>query len=247
MRKIFVISLAAAVLACAACKKDEPVVYNGDGGITPVPEAVDLGIYADKKGGGDYCVKWASFNLGASSEEQSGDYLAWGEITPKHNYSWDTYKWATDDQKLTKYCSNQDSWTGKSKKCDKKTRLDPGDDAATVRLGGKWRMPTKLEMEGLLATKSDTEHYSWEYQTISGMKGWRITWLETGANIFIPQACNYEGAAFNPYFPQSGSYWTSDLDNDIMANFAFFNEKNPPYIISHERIEGMTIRPVYVE
>ena len=40
----------------------------GDG-VTPVPDAVDLGMIVNGKN-----VKWASFNLGASSPEQSGQY-----------------------------------------------------------------------------------------------------------------------------------------------------------------------------
>ena len=47
----------------------------------PKPTAVDLGL----------SVKWASFNLGASTPEGSGDYFSWGETAPKSSYSWSTY------------------------------------------------------------------------------------------------------------------------------------------------------------
>ena len=56
------------------------VIQSGNG-----PEAVDLGL----------SVKWASYNVGASTPEENGDYFAWGEIEPKSEYSWSTYKWCS--------------------------------------------------------------------------------------------------------------------------------------------------------
>lgn len=44
-------------------------------------EAVDLGLSVD----------WASCNLGAESPEEFGNYYAWGETSPKEDYSWATY------------------------------------------------------------------------------------------------------------------------------------------------------------
>ena len=42
---------------------------------------VDLGL----------SVKWSSVNLGASSPEEFGNLYAWGETTPKSNFTWDNY------------------------------------------------------------------------------------------------------------------------------------------------------------
>ncbi len=54
----------------------------------PTPgEAIDLGL----------SVMWASHNVGASKPEDYGDYFAWGETTPKANYSWETYKYSSYD------------------------------------------------------------------------------------------------------------------------------------------------------
>lgn len=78
--------------------------------IVPKPEYVDLGL----------SVKWATFNVGATSPEDYGDYFAWGETEPKETYSWATYKWGTSSN-LTKYNTT-----------DGKTILEPADDAATV-------------------------------------------------------------------------------------------------------------------
>ncbi len=51
------------------------------------PEAVDLGL----------TVKWADRNVGASSAEDYGDLLAWGETQPKEDYSWMSYRWCEVD------------------------------------------------------------------------------------------------------------------------------------------------------
>ena len=80
---------------------------------TPEPEYVDLGL----------SVKWATFNIGATSPEEYSDYFAWGETEPKDKYSWATYKWGTSSN-LIKYNTT-----------DGKTILEPADDAATVNWG----------------------------------------------------------------------------------------------------------------
>ena len=58
-------------------------VRNYGRSIRPVSntEGVDLGL----------SVKWASANLGATNPQDYGDYFAWGELTAKDNYDWETY------------------------------------------------------------------------------------------------------------------------------------------------------------
>ncbi len=95
---------------------------------TKEPEAIDLGL----------SVKWASFNVGASSPEESGNYYAWGVIEPYHTpsghmkagyengYDWDSYKWCSGSiRSLKKYVT--DSYYGA---IDNKTMLESLDDAA---------------------------------------------------------------------------------------------------------------------
>jgi hypothetical protein len=94
--------------------------------------AVDLGITMKGSGGTTYKLYWADSNLGATSPEGNGDYYAWGEVNPKTNYSWSTYKWSNGaSNKLIKYCptGKQSYWDG-SGSPDGKIVLDPEDDAA---------------------------------------------------------------------------------------------------------------------
>lgn len=51
-------------------------------------EFVDLGL----------TVKWATCNVGAYSPEKSGTYYAWGETSPKYDYSWHNYFDAKDNE-----------------------------------------------------------------------------------------------------------------------------------------------------
>ena len=36
---------------------------------------------------------WATCNIGATSPEQTGDYIAWGETETKDSYTWTTYRY----------------------------------------------------------------------------------------------------------------------------------------------------------
>lgn len=81
---------------------------------------------------------WATCNIGASNPEDAGDYYAWGEIETKSDYSWDTYKWGTQNN-LTKYNST-----------DGLTTLELEDDVAHVVMGGDWTMPSFDDIDELI-------------------------------------------------------------------------------------------------
>ena len=130
--------------------------------------AVDLGL----------SVKWANMNVGALKPEASGLYFAWGEVEPKETYTEDNYKWSTDSYtSLTKYNIHSPGTV------DNLATLAPEDDAAHVRLGGKWRIPTVAECNEL-CTECD-----WEVIEQNGIKGVKVTGRKegyTGNSIFIP-------------------------------------------------------------
>lgn len=99
------------------------------------PEAVDLGL----------SVKWATYNLGATSPEGRGDYFFWGETEPKKVYGEEHYKWyQPGSPKMIKYPLNT-SHRG----VDGLIELEMGDDAASVNWGAKWRMPNLAEIKEL--------------------------------------------------------------------------------------------------
>lgn len=186
---------------------------------TPEPEYVDLGL----------SVKWATFNVGATSPEDYGDYFAWGETETKDKYSWATYKWCDGTStNMTKYNTE-----------DGKTILEPADDAAQVHWGGKWRMPSKEEVDEL------TQQCTWIWTTHNNVNGYKVTG-PNGNSIFLP-AAGYKGAG--PTYPagEDGLYWTNTIEKGHYSYLIVLHNDAPPTEASTKgtRCYGFAIRPVY--
>lgn len=206
----------------ASLKESEPIAE---------PIAVDLGL----------SVKWANCNVGATTPEEYGDYFAWGETEEKEDYSWGTYKWCNGTRtSMTKYCI--DSYYGT---VDNKTVLDLEDDAAHVKWGGSWRMPTLDEVEELVNNCSWTET---EQNEVSGF----IVTGPNGNSIFLPAT----GHRDNMDLYQCGlmgEYWTATLSygdglgdsyGDTAYFFGYLLGHNTKGIDISSRHIGSAIRPV---
>ena len=212
--------------------------------IPSVPEAVDLGL----------SVKWASFNIGATKPEESGDLYAWGDselyyvrldpLTWKDGkeagYAYLSYKWCMGDfNTLTKYCTDPDFF-GYNGFADGKTVLDLEDDAAHVVLGGNWRMPTDAEWTEL------REKCTWTWTTQNSVRG-RLVTGRNGNSIFLP-AAGYRNNTDLYEVGSCGSYWSSSLDTDN-SEFAWAISfySNAINRGSVDRCDGFSVRPVYAE
>lgn len=200
-----------------------------------IPQAVDMGTVVNGKN-----IKWASFNIGASSPEEYGLYYAWGETEPKSDYSWATYKFRTsgdsyDNVKFSKY-NTKSSYAP----VDNQTILDPEDDVAQVRLGGHWRMPTDAEWTEL------REQCTWTLVTNyngSGINGRQVT-ATNGNSIFFPIA-GVRGATGLYHAGSEGFCWSSSLytEDPIDARVAFF--RSGGFGPGHGgRCLGLSVRPV---
>lgn len=202
------------------------------GGYVPAPadvQAVDLGLPSG--------IKWASCNVGAEKPEDSGNYYAWGEVLPKKDYSWATYKYANGDyNKLTKYCNNASS--GNDGFTDNKTTLEPEDDAACVNWGGNWRMPIDAEWAELIA------NCTWTWTTQNGINGYRVTSLTNGNSIFLP-AAGYRYGTYLYYVGDYGYCWSSSLGEyyPYYAWYLYFSSDGV-YRYYHYRNYGQSVRPV---
>lgn len=152
-------------------------------------EYVDLGL----------SVKWATCNIGASSPEGYGYYFAWGETSPKNDYSWDTYFDATnvngDYVEFNKYVTN---WGPNDGSYDLKSE----DDAAQANWGGSWRMPITREQDELIAK------CNWEWTTLNGINGYKITG-PNGNSIFLPAAGFRTGNSIKDVGSR-GEYWSAN-------------------------------------
>ncbi len=184
---------------------------------------VDLGL----------SVKWANMNVGATTPEDYGNHYAWGEVTPKSEYSWSTYKYCngTGDT-MTKYCKS--SYYGT---VDNKITLEPEDDAAHVNWGGTWRMPTDAEWTELC------EQCTWTWTKQNNTNGYKVT-AKNGNSIFLPAAGYRNDSGLN-CVGSDGYYWSSSL-HEYRSNYAFSVSFNSSGVnrYYHLRYYFQSVRPV---
>ena len=180
-----------------------------------VADAVDLGL----------SVKWASWNVGADKPEGLGNLYAWGELSPKTDYSASTYKFYSDG--YTKYGS-----------VDNKYQLDSEDDVARQTWGDKWRIPTTEELKEL------SEKCTFTKTELNGVPVTKVTG-PNGNFIYFPYPGNFTDKYL--YYKNSiGSYWSSNLRSDSYAEDLDFIS-GMPSLNGDSRYHGQSIRPVYAE
>lgn len=189
-----------------------------------VPEGVDLGeMTADD--GSTVHVKWAEFNLGADDEEAYGLYYAWGELEQKPTCSIFNYLYE-----------------------DNPSILPADRDAATMRLGAPWRMPTETELQALFNTKKDASNFSWTYGGTS--KCWcvkRLTGECAGNFILLPLAGFISADGYKN--SSAGFYWGSSIAPDKNDRASCLYLLSPDItgteqVFYEARSYGQTIRPV---
>ncbi|MCQ2195156.1 MAG: DUF1566 domain-containing protein [Paludibacteraceae bacterium] len=194
---------------------------------------VDLGLPSG--------LKWATYNVGATSPEEYGDYFAWGETKPQaasdSSYSWATYKWCNGDGDfLTKYCTQSRYGT-----VDSLTTLLPEDDAATANWGGAWRMPTRAEQKELI------EGCDWEWTddyNSTGVSGQIGTSKTNGNTIFLPAAGGRNNGSLSDVRGY-GYYWSSSLrtGSSFSAYVLYFNSGYIDWDFDN-RLYGLAVRAV---
>ena len=186
------------------------------------PPYVDLGLPSG--------LLWATCNVGAETPEEYGDYFAWGETTPKDDYTWSNYQHCNGSRNaLTKYCNNASC--GYEGFTDNLTTLMPEDDAATANWGNGWRMPTKEEFEELYNNTT----YTWTQQ--NGVNGKLFT-ASNGNSLFLP-AAGYNNIGY------LGDYWSSSLlTDDPLVAWDFGFSSVSCYMDRTYRRIGLSVRAV---
>ena len=180
-------------------------------------EFVDLGLPSG--------LLWATCNIGADSPEDIGDYYSWGETETKSTYAWSTYKWCRgSSNSITKY---------NELNCE----LKSGDDVASVKWGGTWRMPTKKEMDEL------SYNCRWQATTQNGIKGILVVG-KNNKSIFLPYSGWYSGKS-TKNVGKSGGIWSktngwSVIYNAVSLVFDSSSHKSG----NSDRAQGFPVRPV---
>ena len=207
---------------------------------------------------------WATCNVGAENPSDVGDLFSWGEIVPKAEYSWGTYKWMEAGQaswmRITKYTfadgMNSGTWwyEGDTFKGDHRDGVehkdyasyDYADDAARQNWGGPWRTPTDTEWAWLC----NDSNCKWEWKTTAdgyACDGMLVTSRIAGfemSSLFLP-AAGYRGDTNNIINASTCYYWSSSL-NEYYSYYAKCTFLNSTLITlsNSGRSAGMPVRAV---
>ena len=187
-------------------RKNSPgvdIYYEGD--------YVDLGLPSGNK--------WARCNVGAAYPWEYGDRFPWGETTPiQETITWSDYL----DGRMT---SGEDCGTDKDLLKDIYNISGTEYDAATVNMGGAWRMPTLSEYEELLRCcylEITSNYYG------SGTRGCIVYKAKDDAD---KGKCKYYGSSFTPaasyaltdvhiFLPIYENYWAANRDRLSVSKYS---------------------------
>lgn len=180
----------------------------------------------------------------------------------KTDYLWDYYKWGGTGDHINKYNTREMCGV-----VDSILQLESTDDAATVNWGGKWRMPTKEDLEELVNNCYWVYYNNYNGTKRVGMVAYRAKKDEDkGVVIGIGQYKSADYSLNDPhiFFRFSGfkrhintgkgerglgtecSVWSSTLNSVIpTAGYALTMDNHKVGVESCDRFEGRPIRPVF--
>ena len=180
-------------------------------------EFVDLGLPSR--------TLWATCNVGATSPEQAGLHLAWGE----------TEGYTTEQVQNGKRKFDSASYTASAISAD----LTLEQDAAHVYMGGEWRMPTYDECQELI----DNCNVVWtdDYNG-TGVAGRVFTSKVNGNSVFFP-AAGYCDNSFVDGVGSYGYYWSASWYDSSNAWYLDFGSGSHS-LDSYNRYFGQSVRGV---
>ena len=192
-------------------------------------EYVDLGLPSK--------TMWATCNVGADKPEDEGLLFQFGCV--------DGYKYGDDTHLRTTAQNKQDTGspyiplTASGKKYKKNNILDLDDDAAHVNMGGKWKMPSKSQLEELF---DNTTH---DTIKVNGVKGMIFTSNKNGHQLFIPFAGYWDGG-FSSI--ESGTcIWSSQVNASNVNSSYVLDCYSSGYadVVDFGRLSAFSVRGVF--
>ena len=183
--------------------------------------------------GGPY---WAMTNVGAEKPEDYGLYFWWGD-TVGYRPSGTTFSFSFESSNCPTYGKSESQLKEGGWLTDGGV-LAPAHDAAHVKWGGGWRMPTQQDLDDLRG-KCD-----WVWTTQNGVKGWTVTGRGdyASASIFLPCAGYGNGASLG-IAGSYGRYWSSVPYSGNYAWRLYFNSSDRSTLYNY-RYYGQSVRPV---
>ncbi|MBR1922908.1 MAG: InlB B-repeat-containing protein [Paludibacteraceae bacterium] len=173
---------------CFKVVYDYPASMTGNDGITY--RLVDMGNG----------VLWANKNVGAADSTKAGSYFYWGGTTPVTTVGTATTWAGAQDMLLTT------SYTTYSTLSPKVAQyaLPADNDAATVKMGERWRMPTYEEVYYLSAPTGASE-------TGAAASGYTYTNTLSGDKLFIPNSGYYKTNNSSTITTNHSLFWASTM------------------------------------
>jgi len=156
---------------------------SGSGGTSDTDnhKYVDLGLSS----------LWSTVNLGATKQQQSGKFYAWGETAASTSFAKTDYDYYDASSDAFEDIGNVISGTDY--------------DAVKKAWGGKWHMPTYYDFQEL------NEQCTWQKTTVSGVAGYKVTG-PNGNSIFLPMTGYYSSTSTEPAYAETKArYWAGTL------------------------------------
>lgn len=188
MKNLITLLMCSMAINCFAEEPQPPTPSEPDG-IIGGHEYVDLGLPSG--------TLWATYNVGATSPYEKGQYFAWGETEPREDFSWESYKFFKGHE----VDPNNGEWAVLenigSDICGTEY------DAARYQWGSGWRLPNgqeRYELQMLCWSNGLSEE--------NGVRGVRI-YGPNEHSIFLP-ICGgglWYGQQ-DPFHNTDAAYWT---------------------------------------
>ena len=161
-------------------------------------------------------TKWATMNVGASSETDYGNYYQYGKGAAQYAAT-----------------------SGDSDYSGIENPLAASADTAVQVWGGQWHMPTREQIQELTANTT----YKWvtNYKG-SGKNGGTFT-AKNGAVLFFPAAGSWsDGSKYD--VGDYGFYWASSSPDDSGRAWMLWSDGGSVAVGDSPRRNGLAVRPV---
>lgn len=194
-------------------------------------EIVDLGLPNG--------TKWATKNIGATSDTEYGLYFQWGATI---GYIGDKASKHSNEETAPGY-PNFNAWNNEHlTECI----LNSDVDAATVNWGSKWRMPTPSDFTELIngtvngwTTKNNVGGYAF-FKKKDNDTDFANYKLNSDTHIFFPASGVYAFGNLNG-IGETPSYWCSICEDDNTAYWMNLNDDEANYAVRYYAVPIRTV------